>query len=532
MKNMKKTTYIWAITLVITGLVTTSAVSIYPECSEETTLVREIDLTVSYLIVEATKITMTEKFDNTAPINDGSNIICDTEYDDYHPTVAGDLSGRFFAGFELTMDDVDYYPDFWYSIDGGTTWEEAGYFSESLGSEYPDADSNDHGFYATFGASITNPGGLWLIDASDPSNIGGYLWPFGNSNINDFRHPGISCFTHPNDAWNWGGQGLIGYNGYEGNNVDGCAFVFYQTDGQGYATIEWMSDGSEAFGNCVHADFAIDEVTRKSYAVYDQEVDSNIVVRKDNFMTHDFISAYDVGDGETNIMNPSIEANDDIIIVVADSNNGVVCFYSSNGFTSVQQSTVEDGASFPEVMLSPDGTFVCSYIKDGVLYTETSADGAVWADSETVADNDVNDRFGSHDLAKGVTGVFGVWEDTRNADLDIYFSNVTTVEVPILEITSIVGGLGATATVKNTGNGPATDVELSITVTGGILGLINKNASDTVVSLAVDEEATISSGIIFGLGAVEIVAIVTCAEGSSDEETAEGKQILIFTMIS
>ena len=529
---MKKATYIWAITLIIAGLMTTSAVSIHPESSEETTLVRELDLSVGYLTAEATKITMIEKFDNVASINDGSTLIYDTEYDDYHPTVAGDSSDRLFAAFEITQDEIDYFPDFWYSLDGGVTWDEAGYFTESIGAEYPDADSNDHGFYATFGASTDDPGGLWLVDGSDISNIGGYVWPFGNSNINDFRHPGISCFTHPTEDWNWGGQGLIGYNGYDVFDVDGCAFIFYQTDAAGYATVGWMIDGSNALGNCVHADFAIDEITRNSYAVYDQEINPELIVRKDNFMTHQYVGAYDVSDGVNNVMNPSIEANDNTIIVVADSDDDVVCFYSSNGFTTAQQSTVESNASFPEVMLSPDGTFVCSYIKDGVLYTETSADGAVWADPEAVADNQVNDEFASHDLAKGLTGVFGVWEDNRSADLDIYFANVTAdIEVPILEITSIVGGIGVTATVKNTGTGAATDVELTLTVTGGILGRINKNASATAASLAIDGELSVSSGIIFGLGAVEIVATATCAEGSSDDETVDGKQLIIFTKI-
>lgn len=531
---MKKATYIWAITLIIAGLMTTSAVSIPTERSEETTLVRELDLTSSYLTAEATKITMTEKkSDNVASIGDGSIIIYDTEYDDYHPTVAVDSSDRFFAGFELTTDNTDYYPDFWYSLDGGVTWEEAGYFVESLGSEYPDADSNEHGFYATFGASIDNPGGLWLVVGSDLSNIGGYVWPFGNSGINDFRYPGISCFTHPNEDWNWGGQGLIGYNGYQGNDADGCAFVFYQTDETGYATVGWMVDGGVPLGDCVHADFAIDEVTRESYAVYDQEVDPDLIVRKDNFITHQFIGGYGVGDGVTNVMNPSIEANNDTIIVVADSDDDVVCFYSSNGFTSVQQSTVESDAAYPEVILSPDGTFVCSYIKDGVLYTETSADGATWDDQEVVADNQVNDELQAHDLAKGVDGVYGIWEDNRSEDLDIYFAEVTTdIEVPILDIISIAGGLGVTATIKNIGTGAATDVELSLRVTGGILGLINKNESATVASLAIDEETTISTGMVLGLGAVEIVATVTCAEGSSDEETTDGTQIIIFTKVN
>ncbi|GAJ17198.1 unnamed protein product, partial [marine sediment metagenome] len=45
---------------------------------------------------------------------------------------------------------------------------------------------------------------------------------------------------------------------------------------------------------------AIDEVTTMSYAVYDQEINPDLIVRKDNFMTHQFIGGYNVGDGITN----------------------------------------------------------------------------------------------------------------------------------------------------------------------------------------------------------------------------------------
>ena len=141
--------------------------------------------------------------------------------------------------------------------------------------------------------------------------------------------------------------------------------------------------------------------------------------------------------------------------------------------------------------------------------------------------NQVNDRFGAHDLAKGVMGVFGVWEDTRSADLDIYFAEVIGVEVPILEIISIVGGIGVTATIKNTGTAAATDVELGLTVTGGLFGLINKETTDTITTLAVDAEETVTSGLILGLGPIAITVTATADGAMSGEESADAK-VLFF----
>jgi len=532
MKNRKKT-YVWAITLVIAGLLITGALSVpAARFEEKTSLVREIEMTAVSLSQKATKITMTEKLtDDVSPLFD-SYIVYDTEYDDYHPTVACDMSNTFFAGMELTTDEVDWVPDFWYSLDNGVTWEEAGYFAESLGAEYPDADSNSVGFYATFSAPPASPGETWVVDASDLNAITGYTVDWSSYNLYDFVYPGISCYDFEGEPWNEGGSAKTGYMGYNSADIDGCPYVNYAMPGDSVA-IGWLNNAE----NYLHADFAIDEITDMSYAVYDNTVEANLLVRKDNFAVRDadgfhaYVGAYDVGDGVNQVQNPSIEANDNNILIVAEVDGDVVCYYSSNGMTSVMQSTVEEDAAFPEIMLNPEGSFVCSYIKGGVIYSEKSDDGATWAEPEVVADNQVNDRFGAHDLGKSVDGVHAVWEDTRNTDLDVYFATVAIAEVPILEITSVVGGLGVTATIKNTGTDAATNVVSEVTVTGGILGLIDKNASATEASLGVDGETTVGTGILFGLGAITIAVTTMCDEGSSDSATVDETQIIIFSSV-
>ena len=500
---------------------------------QATAINREIDTSACSMRVETSGLVSAEKSSEMARLD--STMISDTVYDDFHPTVAGDLSSRFFAGFEFTLDGTDYYPDFWYSLDGGSAWVEAGYFTESLGSEYPDADSNDNGFYFTFGPPDANGGQEWLGTAEDLTEITALFWDFSSYGFDNFEHMSISCYTRPGESWNPGGLAASGYNGYSGN-VDGCPFIFYPVSATNGA-ISWLGDAE----HYDHADIAIDEVTEMSYAVYDNTVDTNLVVRKDNFGVwdangyHPDVAAYDVGDGEINLMNPSIEANNDAVVLVAEAEGDIVCFYSNDGFATVQQSTVADSALYPEITMSFDGsTFVCSYVKDGAVYIKISEDGgATWEYETQMEDCEVESEYGAHALGKALNGVFAVWEDNRSSDIDIYFGETLAVKLPELDIISIEGGLGVTATIKNTGDVTATNVTWTLIVKGGLLGFIDKTIWDTIPSLAVgNESGPLKTGIFFGLGKIVIEATVTCDEGSYATKTANGTQIIIFTRIS
>ena len=61
--------------------------------------------------------------------------------------------------------------------------------------------------------------------------------------------------------------------------------------------------------------------------------------------------------------------------------------------------------------------------------------------------------------------------------------------------------------------------------------MINKTVNGTISTLAVDAEEKVKSGIFFGLGSISITITAVCA-GSSDEETAEGKILIFFTVVS
>ncbi|MEM0467136.1 MAG: hypothetical protein QXX20_06025 [Candidatus Thermoplasmatota archaeon] len=234
--------------------------------------------------------------------------------------------------------------------------------------------------------------------------------------------------------------------------------------------------------------------------------------------------------------NPAIAGRNDghIAIVFMDDAGNVKFASSSNDGVDWTITTIASG-KFPDIY-DAGGTLFCSYIHDGNLYIMNSTDdGTTWT-----TPRQINDVAGSVVEAENSVDIHRagiVWVDSRNADKDIYFSPLEGMpsppSEPKLDVTSITGGLkGAAAVLKNTGDAPATNVDWTIKVTGGILGRINKTITDTIETLAVNEEKAIGpTGTILGFGSIQVLVTATCAEGKSVEKTKDGTQFIIFTII-
>ena len=69
---------------------------------------------------------------------------------------------------------------------------------------------------------------------------------------------------------------------------------------------------------------------------------------------------------------------------------------------------------------------------------------------------------------------------------------------------NIHGGVGINVRIRNTGIVPAETIEWTLDVTGGLLGLINKQFTDQIDDLQPGEEILIHSGLIVGLGPITI----------------------------
>lgn len=447
---------------------------------------------------------------------DDEKILWDTEYDDLHPSMCQHISGSLFATFELSTDGsfYEYYPEYIMSIDNGESWDEIGYFPDSQGAEYSPIDCNDDVIVSTPVSPIDGLGETWMIimPYDDPQNMQGGSWDWSQYNVGPFEKPSLGCFN-PSDGtgdWNFGAAAFTGYFGYDGENTQGVAWVLYQSDASGGGSLSWITDEEGyAMGNFVHSDVDIDDVTDICYSIYDNSEDPNLMIRTDLFGEWDEEGYhvdgpnFVIGNDADNLMNPAIEAYDDRVIIVTEANDDIVCFYSTNGLETVQQSTVITGANFPDLEIGPDHTtIVCSYHKNGVLFSKTSTNGgATWDDEVQFADT-VNSGWRTSKLFSGLAEVFCTWEDNRGGDIDVYFGTASEISAPVIDVESVSGGFGISAVIKNTGTAEATDLEWSISCDGGVF--IGSEKSGTISSLAPGQSSTIKTGLVLGFGATDV----------------------------
>jgi len=237
------------------------------------------------------------------------------------------------------------------------------------------------------------------------------------------------------------------------------------------------------------------------------------------------------------VYNPNMIATEGSVYIVGETaENDIVCLYSSNAGSSFESSNITDtieSESYPTVAVIGN-KIICSYIRNGDLYVSVSNDGGqTWTETDQINDESgtVVDQYSS----VNIDNLYAVWTDDRNNPTEIYFDTTTTPPppppLPILNITEIKGGLGISATIENTGDVDATDIEWSITVKGGIFGFIDEIFDGTISCIGVDEEFLVKTGIFFGFGQIAIEIEAICAEGSSDSKTETGMQIIIFTKI-
>ena len=114
-------------------------------------------------------------------------------------------------------------------------------------------------------------------------------------------------------------------------------------------------------------------------------------------------------------------------------------------------------------------------------------------------------------------------ESDWSPELDVTISDA----IPELEITSITGGIGLSATIKNSGDADATMVDWSISFDGGFILPPEKTGS--IALLAPGSEETVKA-IVLGLGKPTISVAAECAEGAAVNETVSGVVFLIFVL--
>jgi hypothetical protein len=149
--------------------------------------------------------------------------------------------------------------------------------------------------------------------------------------------------------------------------------------------------------------------------------------------------------------------------------------------------------------------------------------GTTWIEEQkiTASDGEADDYFGcSVSIYAGYAVIGAYGDDSSTGSAYVFFNS----GIPDLSI-EITGGLGVNAKIINNGDNDAKDIDIEINVVGGLFGLINKQAYDTIDVLA-GESKTVSTGLIFGLGKINIIV-----KTNFEEKTVEGTQIIIFTTI-
>jgi len=155
----------------------------------------------------------------------------------------------------------------------------------------------------------------------------------------------------------------------------------------------------------------------------------------------------------------------------------------------------------------------------------TPEDGPFTVDVEVIAPDEKDTEF------LGEIKVLNQ-DDPNDSDIIPVSLNLEEEPGPAFEIISITGGMGVSVEFENFGDEPATNVDWSIKVIGGILNLINVNKGSITPSMAPGARETVKTGIFLGIGKINIEFTVDCDEGASVDDGATGIQIIIFTKIS
>jgi hypothetical protein len=114
-----------------------------------------------------------------------------------------------------------------------------------------------------------------------------------------------------------------------------------------------------------------------------------------------------------------------------------------------------------------------------------------------------------------------LWGETGTA---VYYddASVWATEAPsqpALEIGTITGGFGVKTSVKNTGEGAATNINWTMTLDGKLV-FLGKSSTGIIANLAAAGEEPIKASFILGFGKTNIVVSATCNEGKTAEKTA------------
>jgi len=544
MKNMKKTTYLEAITLVIAGLLIVVSASAMVQTSQiqqpKPTVV--IEYGDENEVCDTATVQYLQSANSYSPVPRAAVLVATGT----HPAAASDKLGNVVAGFEAP--DESEVMNVWFtaSIDGGASFNtNAAGWEITEPPSLPDVDSCGDGRF--IGGMVPNFNAnqgseLYKVITADPNNIPDAwdcpFWSFNDAGPGYYDFKAVACAGYTKgdpveDAWAYGGHSMVGTWNLTAPVVDTPMYSYQSTE----AGNAWIYRIDYTKTGCTSTAMDIDQTTKYAFAIwnYNNAGNKDIYVYESNFgvwssQQHPKIKSLSIlSVGNDTYLD--IAALSNHVIIVSQRDGDIVAYYSANALSTVNQVTIDTDAVNPRVVFTGEHNATCSFIKDQKVYFSTTVDGgATWTTPEAIDEPenvDVPEEFKAAD----VCGFGALWQQL---DGNIYFASIGTLPPlpPILDITSIKGGMKVSATISNTGGSNATNVIWTMKVTGGLLKLINKTYTDNISTIAVSGGQVIqSTGLILGLGAITITISAVCNEGASKQVTKAGKVLLFFIKI-
>jgi len=539
-KKLFKATIAFAVAL---AFILPGAVAFANDVSPVSGMKREL-VTETYAIERTGGIKTISSYNSIMPMGVDFQLI-GLDTDDISPSLAANRIGGVMVAADIELPDLSVTTvGFKYSSDDGATWpsdEEIIVFD--FGGDFPDIDlpDLDYNGIGAFGTLVPiSDTYMWTMgfpDVSDPEAGGGWsaiTWTTPNP-VNYATGAGVNEPYAPNS---WAKGFVVASVNEPGRDYDW--YCLWQTGEGAASSIHYQSELPWDVG-CIEG--CVDLDTGRFYDVYEylnyEGYTDGLLIE---WVTLDGTSNWYLGSWSEKWIEtggyacPDIIADDGNCYVVYEQNGDIMCTYTHNDGGSWQTQSITETVEIersPEVTIGLNGNVTCIFTLAQELYVVNSVDGGVtWSTPEQVNDNPgtVVAKYGCADLDY----IFSAWTDDRNVNDDIYFDIIAPPpDYPVLNITEVKGGLGVSATIKNTGKASATNVSWIITVRGGIFGFIDIIAEGTIPTLAVDAESdSPKTGIFFGFGKIDIEVVVICDEGSFDSKTKPGTQIIIFTRLA